>query len=35
MVGPGMPYRDMLTGPHIETRLHGPREGTLDTSDSF
>ena len=35
MVGPGMPYRDMLTGPHIETREHGPREGTLDTSDSF
>ncbi len=35
MVGPGMAYRDMLTGPHIKSRQAGPTEGTLDTSDSF
>ncbi|HOH52355.1 MAG TPA: thiamine pyrophosphate-dependent enzyme, partial [Candidatus Hydrogenedentes bacterium] len=35
MVGPGMAYRDMLTGPHITSREAGPSTGTLDTSDSF
>ena len=35
MVGPGMAYRDMLTGPHIKSREAGETTGTLDTSDSF
>ncbi len=35
MVGPGMPYKDMLTGPYIEGRDTGPAEATLETSDSF
>ena len=35
MVGPGMAYRDMLTGPHIQSREAGATTGTLDTSDSF
>lgn len=35
MVGPGMAYREMLTGPFIKSRQAGPSEGTLDTSDSF
>ncbi len=35
MIGPGMAYRDMLTGPHIEGRDVAPRDETLDTSDSF
>jgi acetolactate synthase-1/2/3 large subunit len=35
MVGPGQPYKDMLTGPHIESREHGPSEGVLDPSDCF
>ena len=35
MVGPGMSYKEMLTGPFIEGRDSGPSEGTLDTSDSF
>ncbi len=35
MVGPGMAYREMLTGPFIKSRQAGPAEGTLDTSDSF
>lgn len=35
MVGPGMAYKDMMTGPYIKSRDAGPTEGTLDTSDSF
>ncbi len=35
MVGPGMPYKDMLTGPYIEGRDMGPASEILDTSDSF
>ena len=36
MVGPGMAYCDMLTGPFIEGRdTEGPKEVRLDTSDSF
>jgi acetolactate synthase I/II/III large subunit len=35
MVGPGMSYKEMLTGPFIEGRDRGPSEGVLDTSDSF
>lgn len=35
MVGPGMPYKDMLTGPYIEGRDAEPAEETLDASDSF
>ncbi|HRZ82468.1 MAG TPA: biosynthetic-type acetolactate synthase large subunit [Candidatus Hydrogenedentes bacterium] len=35
MVGPGMAYRDMLTGPHIQSREAGATTGTLDTLDSF
>ena len=35
MVGPGQPYKDMLTGPHIESREHGPKEDVLDISDCF
>jgi len=35
MVGPGMPYKDMLTGPYIESRDTGPASEILDTSDSF
>ena len=35
MVGPGMPYKEMLTGPHIEGREAAPEEEKLDTSDSF
>jgi len=35
MVGPGMAYSDMLTGPHIPARAAKPEEFKLDTSDSF
>ena len=35
MVGPGMAYRDMLTGPHIEARDAAPSEIKLDTADAF
>ena len=36
MVGPGMGYRDMLTGPYIQGRdTADEREAVLDTSDSF
>ncbi len=36
MVGPGMGYRDMLTGPYIQGRDNtDKREAVLDTSDSF
>lgn len=35
MIGPGMPYKDMLTGPFIEGRDSGPASEMLDTSDSF
>lgn len=35
MVGPGLPYRDMLTGPYIEGREQAQSEESLDTSDSF
>ncbi len=35
MVGPGQPYKDMLTGPYIASREHGPSEAVLDTSDCF
>ena len=35
MVGPGMPYKDMLTGPYIKGREIHPSAETLDTSDSF
>lgn len=35
MVGPGMAYQDMMTGPYIKSRDSGPTEGTLETSDSF
>lgn len=36
MVGPGMGYRDMITGPYIPTRTEGDQqEEKLDTSDSF
>ncbi len=35
MVGPGMPYKDMLTGPFIEGRDHGHTLELLDTSDSI
>lgn len=36
MVGPGMSYREMLTGPHIAARDEEiDTEATLDTSDSF
>ncbi|HNZ47536.1 MAG TPA: biosynthetic-type acetolactate synthase large subunit [Candidatus Hydrogenedentes bacterium] len=35
MVGPGMAYKDMMTGPYIKSRSAGPTDGTLDTSDSF
>lgn len=35
MVGPGCPYRDMITGPYIEGRDKDPEYIKLDTSDSF
>ena len=35
MVGPGMGYNEMLTGPYIESREEPPGEAKLDTSDSF
>lgn len=35
MVGPGMSYKDMLTGPYIKGRDHECTESTLATSDSF
>ncbi|MCK5861521.1 MAG: biosynthetic-type acetolactate synthase large subunit [Candidatus Hydrogenedentes bacterium] len=35
MVGPGLPYRDMITGPHIEGRDTESREDTLNSSSSF
>jgi acetolactate synthase-1/2/3 large subunit len=39
MVGPGMGYQEMVTGPHIPARavedVGGSAEATLDTSDSF
>jgi acetolactate synthase-1/2/3 large subunit len=36
MVGPGMGYKDMITGPHIkprDTAIHGA--GDMETSDIF
>jgi acetolactate synthase-1/2/3 large subunit len=37
MVGPGMGYREMMTGPHIKAReeLPEPEEHHLDTTDAF
>jgi acetolactate synthase-1/2/3 large subunit len=35
MVGPGMSYKEMLTGPHINSRGGQPQKAELDTSDSF
>jgi acetolactate synthase-1/2/3 large subunit len=37
MVGPGMGYKDMLTGPYIKAREAKPvpADDKLDTSDSF
>ncbi|HPU97554.1 MAG TPA: thiamine pyrophosphate-dependent enzyme, partial [Candidatus Hydrogenedentes bacterium] len=36
MVGPGMPYKEMLTGPYIPSRdADAPAEATLETSDAF
>lgn len=35
MVGPGMGYQDMLTGPYITARENKEQEERLDTSDSF
>jgi acetolactate synthase I/II/III large subunit len=35
MVGPGLGYKDMLTGPYIKGREAPPQEEKLDTSDSF
>jgi acetolactate synthase-1/2/3 large subunit len=35
MVGPGLPYKDMLTGPFIEGREHKHTSELLDTSDSI
>jgi len=35
MVGPGMPYSEMMTGPFITAREKKPQEEKLDTSDSF
>lgn len=36
MVGPGMPYKEMLTGPYIPARNgEVPAEATLETSDAF
>jgi acetolactate synthase-1/2/3 large subunit len=35
MVGPGMSYKDMMTGPYIPARIAGEQEEKLDTSDSF
>ncbi len=35
MVGPGMSYKEMLTGPYINSRASQPQKAELDTSDSF
>ena len=35
MVGPGMSYKEMLTGPYINSRDAKPEKAELDTSDSF
>lgn len=35
MVGPGMAYDQMITGPHIPSREAKTREAKLDTSDAF
>ena len=35
MVGPGMSYREMMTGPYIPARVDADREERLETSDSF
>ncbi|MFM1918864.1 MAG: biosynthetic-type acetolactate synthase large subunit [Candidatus Hydrogenedentota bacterium] len=35
MVGPGMAYRDMMTGPYIPARVNADVEEKLETSDSF
>jgi len=35
MVGPGLPYREMITGPHIEGKEVAPHDETLETSSSF
>ena len=35
MVGPGMSYQEMLTGPHIPARDQDETGGARDTSDSF
>ena len=34
MVGPGLPYKDMLTGPHINGREEDPF-AALETADGF
>ena len=35
MVGPGMSYKDMSTGPYIPARVNAEVEEKLETSDSF
>jgi len=35
MVGPGMSYAEMATGPYIPSRTEAEREERLETSDSF
>ncbi len=35
MVGPGLPYREMITGPNIEGKAIAPHDETLDASSSF
>lgn len=35
MVGPGMAYKDMTTGPYIPARVNADVEEKLETSDSF
>jgi len=35
MVGPGLGYRGMLTGPHIVAREEKPQEVDLEATDSF
>jgi acetolactate synthase I/II/III large subunit len=35
MVGPGLPYREMITGPNIKGKEVAPHDETLDASSSF
>jgi len=35
MVGPGLPYKEMITGPHIEGKEVAAHDETLETSGSF